>query len=1618
MKTSPIILLLYFTMLLTATIIFPTSLQGQSPATYAVSFDGDGDYASKATTSGLGIGGSFTIELWVKADPVTWSGDANCMLLEYGNSWVPGTYQMFYEKFGDSENWKINFYGYTETVNAPFDWDDGAWHHLAGVFDEAANTMTLYKDGVQVVSGAQTATFNSGAANLPLNLGRRNDGTMYADADMTEVRIWNTARSASHIRDNMYTTLAGNESGLIACYKTGEGSGSTLDDATTHGNDLTLYGGATWVNIPNPYLAGIYDGANDYIDCGDNTSLDYFSGITVEAWVKVTSYSQPDQKIIGRTADSFSSFFSLSLKSGQIYPEVRGVGDGSTHSLTAGSVPAGVWTHVAFTYASGASASFIAYVNGVEVASVTGYTGGALDFSGTAGNLIMGAASWSIIDYLFYGQLDEVRVWNEVRSASEIQEYMCRSIPDPGNELNLVAYYTFNNIYTSVSTYLPDVSGTGNTGTLVNFPASSYTTTSTAFNTWMGHSTTWSTASNWSSGAVPAGGANVGIYSGAGSYPSIAALAFNNLVVGSGLSTLSIAGTITINKYIILNTDLNLNGWSVYLGATGTLAEGEGEVMGNGWVRAVRTLNNISNENVGGLGLILTTTANMGSTLIDRFPSAETIGDVTTINRRFYIGPTNNTGLNATMVFTYKESELNGIAEDELRLVERAGGGYYSAVRSVLDTEGHTITLTDIDAFSERYSATDNIPLTIYANTTTGDDANNGSSGSPVKSFHRAYSLAVSGDALNLSGTFDWTNGVGESGDAATTGYTLAKDLTITGQGVAATFIQAGDAYNTADRRVFTIGGNYNISFEDLTIRYGKAAEGGGIWMWSSSTTVNLTIDGCNLSYNNAYNNSGAAQGGGLYSYYPNGGTLTITQSTISNNDVNGSTLSYGGGIFLRGTATITESTFSNNAVTNGHGGGVYGYYSALTMTNTTLSGNSCTYSGGGVSFIFGSPKINTFSYCTFSNNSSTQGGDYTDGIEVSSEAILNISNCLVGGNGDLDVLKSSSGTINDDGYNIVEVSSGYSFTATGDITGDQPNLFGTGVATRTLADNGGPTQTLLVGPGSVAIGAGIYDPAVTTDQRGASYPRYNPPTIGAYEYGGTNFSWDGSESTDWNTAANWSTNQVPTAADNISIYAAMPRFPVIESGATGEFNGITLEPSTSLTVAPGASLIVNGNIINAGTFNIERSITGHGGVATAGWHLISSPVADQLISTEFVDVTANPMATTVDLYRWSEPEDLWINIKNGSNVYNRGEGETYFSNEASPTFTEGKGYLISYQSSQTKTFSGTPNTSSITWSNLTSTDGKSYQGYHLLGNPFPCALQWNPSTGNAWALSNVNANAHIWNANGASYTAIQPNDPIPSMQGFMVYVGSGANSITIPTGNRVHNSTAWMKSAGEKPNQLMLTAHDPEGSTWQQTIIGFNAQATEGFDMDYDAGFLSGYAPLLYSVIDGYNLSVNIMPELSEERVIPLGFAKNSSSQFYLEAQGIEELNPQATLFLYDAITSVSWNLSKNPVYVFTASDSDPYDRFELRFGPVGVDEAKELPSPLQAWYNKGLLYIPGLEGPARVSVYSLSGQCLETGNVSLTTDYHMELSLPTGLYVVRVVQGDGVKTAKVLAR
>ncbi|WP_417520096.1 Ig-like domain-containing protein, partial [Minwuia sp.] len=78
---------------------------------------------------------------------------------------------------------------------------DGQPHHIAGVFDDAANTLSLYVDGALVGSLATSGTPRQGTEEL--NIGRFNDGFSQGfNGDVSEVRVWSEARDATQIADN------------------------------------------------------------------------------------------------------------------------------------------------------------------------------------------------------------------------------------------------------------------------------------------------------------------------------------------------------------------------------------------------------------------------------------------------------------------------------------------------------------------------------------------------------------------------------------------------------------------------------------------------------------------------------------------------------------------------------------------------------------------------------------------------------------------------------------------------------------------------------------------------------------------------------------------------------------------------------------------------------------------------------------------------------------------------------------------------------------------------------------------------------------------------------------------------------------------------------------------------------------------------------------------------------------------------------------------------------------------------------------------------------------------------------------------------------------------------
>ena len=291
------------------------------------------------------------------------------------------------------------------------------------------------------------------------------------------------------------------------------------------------------------------------------------------------------------------------------------------------------------------------------------------------------------------------------------------------------------------------------------------------------------------------------------------------------------------------------------------------------------------------------------------------------------------------------------------------------------------------------------------------------------------------------------------------------------------------------------LGGSAALTILNSTVSLNRAAySGGGIHNEDGTVTImNSTIDGNGAAYNDLP--FGGGQGGGIYSEdgtlimtnsvvsnnYAgmadktsptgtgggiwNSGTMTITDSTITSNHV----FYAAGGIDNSGTLTITGSTISGNVASGEHdgqpfggGGGISG---TVTLTNSTVSGNGAAVSGGGLE---GGGVIKN---STISGNGN--GGISTDGMEI--------GNTILDGNSGANI----DGTATSLGYNISSDDGGGNLTGPGDQINTDPMI-------GPLQNNGGPTLTHALLPGSPAINAGDpnFTPPPIYDQRGSPYVR------------------------------------------------------------------------------------------------------------------------------------------------------------------------------------------------------------------------------------------------------------------------------------------------------------------------------------------------------------------------------------------------------------------------------------------------------------------------------------------------------------------------------------------------
>ena len=280
--------------------------------------------------------------------------------------------------------------------------------------------------------------------------------------------------------------------------------------------------------------------------------------------------------------------------------------------------------------------------------------------------------------------------------------------------------------------------------------------------------------------------------------------------------------------------------------------------------------------------------------------------------------------------------------------------------------------------------------------------------------------------------------------------------------------------------------------------------------------------------------------------------------------------------------------------------------------------------------------------------------------------------------------------------------------------------------------------------------------------------------------------------------------------------------------------------------------------------------------------------------------------------------------------------------------------------------------------------------GWHLVGNPFASALNWDAvpiPAGMSGAMytfvsSSQYAGQYRTYINGLGGTG----SVVPLGQAFFVRsLATTPVSLSFPVASRItdfataNQNTVQRGTADARPRLRLTLAAAATPAATDEAYVYLENGATPAPDARYDAAKLPNPSGLnLASVAAGEELAINGLPLLTAPTVVPLALATPAPGAYVLAAEELTSFAPGTTLYLTDALLGTRTPLAAGTRYAFTLATAAAPGRFalELRPATVAATAAQSLAAQLQVYPN-----------PATGSVWvALPAGLTATGPVTLT--------------------------------
>jgi hypothetical protein len=355
--------------------------------------------------------------------------------------------------------------------------------------------------------------------------------------------------------------------------------------------------------------------------------------------------------------------------------------------------------------------------------------------------------------------------------------------------------------------------------------------------------------------------------------------------------------------------------------------------------------------------------------------------------------------------------------------------------------------------------------------------------------------------------------------------------------------------------------------------------------------------------------------------------------------------------------------------------------------------------------------------------------------------------------------------------------------------------------------------------------------------------------------------------------------------------------------------------------------------------------------------------------------------------------------------------------------------------------------------------------GWHLLGNPYPSAIDWARSDG--WVRSNFretiwyrtqigtemvfvtynrydNLSSHAPEDIDPSYTKADKLSVIPAYQSVWIRTISNApGNVTLDNGARLHvaeyydengviidtgDTTPQLKSSSINTQENIVRIVASNQYTRDAALVYFSDNNTDDFGTEDSEKYFNSSVrvPEIYTKVGDNSLVINGMSQLSDSyKEVPLS-VRNRDVETVTLTFDLRRFNSNHSIVLLDYDTGESLPLTNGSEYSYVPGSGDRHDRFVLIFTPAITTDIEDVisgenpePSIRIKSYGGKVLVSADMSllqrGPGAVEIFTVEGR--KVGHAVASSGRTM-LFLPreSGVYVIRASFGKVVKTERVV--